>query len=73
MITIFFGVDGIVLLDILSTGAKLISDYFCYNIIGAPEQVFDLNGRISGATRSALHFDNVPVHTAQKIQQKLDE
>jgi hypothetical protein len=73
MITVFFAVDGIALLEILSTGSKLTSDYFCYNIIEALEQVTHPDCRVPGTTRSVLHFDNAAVHKAQKGQQKLDE
>jgi hypothetical protein len=45
MIAVFFGVDGIALLDILPTGVKLTFDYFCDSIIEAIEQVAYPDGR----------------------------
>jgi hypothetical protein len=61
MITVFFGVDRIVLLDVLPTGVKLTPDYFCYSIIEVLEQVVYPDGRVPGATRYAFHFDNAPI------------
>jgi hypothetical protein len=34
-VTVFLGVEGIALLDVLPAGAKSTSDYFCCNIIEA--------------------------------------
>jgi hypothetical protein len=35
MVTVFFGVDRIALLDVLPSGAKFTSDYFCSNVTEA--------------------------------------
>jgi hypothetical protein len=67
---IFFGVNGIALLDVLPTVAKLTTTYLCYNIIEALEQVVYSNGRVPGTTHYALHFDNAPVQQAQKSSTK---
>jgi hypothetical protein len=73
MVTVFFGVGGIALSDVLPTGVKLTSDHFCCNIIEALEEVVYPEGRVPGTTRYTLHFDNAPVHEAEKVQRKLDQ
>jgi histone-lysine N-methyltransferase SETMAR len=72
-ITVFLGVNGIALLDVLPTGAKLASDYFCCNIFEALEQVIYLKGKVLGTTRYTLHFDDARVHNAEKVERRLDE
>jgi hypothetical protein len=60
MITVFFAVDGIILLDVLPTGTKLTSDYFCYNSIEALKQVVYLDGRVPDTIPCGLHVDKHP-------------
>jgi hypothetical protein len=73
MITVFFGIDEITMLDVPPTETKITSDYFCRSIVEMLEQVPDPSGRISGATRYILHFDHTPVRQAAKLQQKFDD
>jgi hypothetical protein len=73
MTAVFFGAEGIALLDVLPTGAKLTSDYFWCTIIEGLEQVIYPEGRVPATTRCTLHFDNAPVHNAEKVQRKLNE
>jgi hypothetical protein len=44
MVTVFFEVDGIALLDILPAGVKFTSDYLCKNVIEVLERVVYPNG-----------------------------
>jgi hypothetical protein len=55
MIAVFFGLDGIALLDVLPIEAKLTFCCFCYNIIEALEQIVYSDGRVPGTTCPALH------------------
>jgi hypothetical protein len=59
-------------LDILQAGAKLRSDHFCKNVIELLERVVCPNDRKAGTIRHVLHFDNVPVHNAERVQRKLE-
>jgi hypothetical protein len=58
MITVFFGVDGITLLDILPNGAKLTSDYFCHNITGILERLVypDVRAQLAMLLTSIMHL-----------------
>jgi hypothetical protein len=73
MITVLFGVDGVHLLDILPTDAKLAFDYFCKNILEILEDVAYPDGRPAGTIRYILHFGNSPVCKTKKIQQKFND
>jgi hypothetical protein len=73
MVTVFFDVEEIALLDVLPTVAKLTSDYSCCNIIEPLEQAICPEGRVQGITRRTLHFDNEPVCNAEKGQLRLGE
>jgi hypothetical protein len=53
MITVFFGVDGIALLEVLPTAVKITSDYFCHNTIEALQQVLYPEGRVPGIIRDS--------------------
>jgi hypothetical protein len=70
MITVFFGVHGILLLDILLTGAKLPTDSFCYKILVKLERVVCPNECARSATFSSL--TTCPSNT-EKVQEKLAE
>jgi hypothetical protein len=73
MVTVFFGADSIALFDIVPPAVKFTSDYFCTNVIEVLEGVVYPNARRDGTVRRVLHFDNAPVHNAEKVQSKLDE
>jgi hypothetical protein len=60
-------------LDILPSGLKFTSDYFYSNVIEALGDVLYPDGRRPRTVRYMLHFDNAPVHNAEKVQHKLDE
>jgi hypothetical protein len=73
MVTFCFSGDGIALLDILSSGLKFTSGYFCSNVIEALAGVLYPDGRRPRTVRYMLHFDNALVHNAEKVQHELDE
>jgi hypothetical protein len=62
MMTIFFGVKAIALIDILPEKIKLNSEYFRENIIKELDLIVYPTGRKPHATRICLHFDNALVH-----------
>lgn len=68
MVSIFWNVNGFLLIDILDEGSTFNSDYFIHNILE----------RINGLTQEwsekeqrniTLHFDNARPHTAEKVRQ----
>jgi hypothetical protein len=61
------------MLDILPTGVKFTSEYFCSNVIDVLASIVDPEGRKARAIRYVLHFDNAPVHKADKVQYKPEE
>jgi hypothetical protein len=73
MVTGFFAIDGIALLDILPAGAKVIAHCLCENVIGIFTRAACPNGRTAGAIRHVLHFDNALVRNGERVQRKLDE
>jgi hypothetical protein len=73
MVTVVFGVDAMACLDIRPAGAKSTADYFCEHVADLVERVVYPNGRRAGAIRHVLHFDNAPVHNAERVQRKLEE
>jgi hypothetical protein len=60
--TIFFGVNGIALIDILPERAKSSSEYFKENITKELDLIGYPTGRKPHATRICLHFNNALVH-----------
>jgi hypothetical protein len=73
MMTIFFGVKNITLIDILLGKAKLSSEYFRKNSI----KELDLNIYPTGwkveAAHMFLHFDNAPFHNTRMVAQIIAE
>jgi hypothetical protein len=67
MIFVFFGVDGIALLDMLSQGWKLTSVYFKEHIIRALAVEKYPEARKIGTPRCILHFDHAPIHNTEKV------
>jgi hypothetical protein len=73
MMTIFFGVNGIIFIDILPEKAKLSSEYFRKNIIKELDLIVYATKRKSHITCIYLHFDNALVNNTQMIRQTMTE
>jgi hypothetical protein len=58
MMTVFFSVNGIALIDILPEKAKLNFKYFRKNIIKELDPIVHLSERKPHANHMRLHFDN---------------
>jgi hypothetical protein len=58
MMTVFFGVNGIALIDILPEKTKLSFEYFKENTIKEFDSVVYLTKQKSHANHMHLHFDN---------------
>jgi hypothetical protein len=71
MITVFFGVGGMIFLNILPSDQKVIFEYFQANIIRvlAVEQ-YPISRKI-GTPRYILHFNNGSIHNTEKIEEAL--
>lgn len=73
MITIFFNIDGLQLLDVKPKGVKINADYFIENII-CPLESLEVTEKAQYQKQAMyLHFDNSPVHTSQKVNNYLDQ
>ena len=73
MITIFWGVDGPVLVEILPDGQRWTAEYFIETVV--PKLVSSEAYKRSKAQkqRFVLHMDNAPIHTADKVIQCLEQ
>jgi hypothetical protein len=71
MKTIFFGINGISLIDILLRKTKLSSKYFRENIIKEINLIAYPIGRKWHANRICLHFDNISVHNMRTVTQTM--
>jgi hypothetical protein len=73
MMTIFFGIKGIALIDILPEKTKLGSDCFKENMIKEIDLIVYTTGRKPQAIRMCLHFDNCHIHNKRTIAQTMPE
>lgn len=72
MVTIFFNIDGLQLLDVKPKGIKINADYFIENII-SPLESLEITEKAKIQKQAMyLHYDNSPVHTAVKVKNYLD-
>jgi hypothetical protein len=67
IMTIFFGIHGIALIDILPEKNKLNNEYFRENIIKELDPIVYPAGRKPHATRMCLHFDYALVHNIRTV------
>ena len=72
MIVIFFGINGLVLLDFVPNGQSLKSDYYINNILKQLEINTDAYEVKKIKKVVYLHFDNAPSHSSKSVKQYLD-
>jgi hypothetical protein len=72
VITLFFGVDGIALLDVLLQGWKLKSEYVQENMIRVLAIEKDPTPRQIDTPRDSLQFEPVLIQNTEKVKQTLD-
>jgi hypothetical protein len=73
LMTVFFGVNGIALINILLEKTKLSSEYFWKNLTKEFDLIVYSAGRKPHATRICLHFDNAPIHGMRTVVQTMVE
>jgi hypothetical protein len=68
MLSVFFNGKGQFLIDILSEGMKMDTDYFVDNIIDEIAKLCYPQGRRPRERRVMLHFDNAPIHCTGTVR-----
>lgn len=72
MVSIYISPDGQYLIDILPTGQKFNSQYFCDSILPKLESFAFPDGREKHSRKWLLHFDNAPVHKSKLTTESID-
>jgi hypothetical protein len=71
MITVFFGVNGISLVKILSESMKLPSEYFKDQVLREIYQGLHGSWWPGRLTHLTLHYDDAPVHNSRGVSERL--
>jgi histone-lysine N-methyltransferase SETMAR len=71
MLSVFFNGTGQFLIDILSDGMKMNTDYFADNIIEEMARLYYSQGRRPRERRVMLHFDNAPIHCTGPVRDRM--
>ena len=72
MVSIYISPDGQYLIDILPTGQKFNSQYFCDSILPKLESFALPDGREKHSRKWLLHYDNAPVHKSKLTTESID-
>jgi hypothetical protein len=71
MLSVFFNGTGQFLIDILSEGMKMDTDYFADNIIDEMVRLCYRQGRRPRERRVMLHFDSALIHCTGMVQDRM--
>lgn len=73
MVTVFWGINGVILLDALPPGQRFNTTYMCDVILPELDRIVRLKRPAMGLRGMKLHFDNARPHTSRATLDKLAE